>query len=339
MSFAAKVLAHSVSPYSDVKPLFTMQLRYPRFIHAEELTHRILNTSPEQVETVTVPDGVMYDRDLSRNASSSRAIPVPRLVEDIRRDPAEPIFWGKNQPGMQAAEELTGPALNMAKDIWKANRETCLRDALDMHNLGASKQLVNRLIENHGHINIVVTATNWSNFFALRRHEAAMPEIRHLADLIWEAQQASIPHILGLCAWHLPYVDEDEEFEAVQGHVWARHEAGEFSEDGVAHAMGQTLIRLSVARCARVSYLTTEGAKPTLEADLALYDRLVGSIPRHASPAEHQAQPDWRVETIHRSGRGRPLVYPTVGPWERPNTHGNLAGWVQYRKTLTNECA
>jgi hypothetical protein len=106
MPYEAKVLAHSVSTCSRAKPLITMQLRYPRFLHAEELTHRILNTSPEQVETVTIPDGFMYDRNLSRNASSSRAIPVPRLIEDIRRDPAEPLFWGKNQPGMQAAEEL-----------------------------------------------------------------------------------------------------------------------------------------------------------------------------------------------------------------------------------------
>lgn len=103
--------------------------------------------------------------------------------------------------------------------------------------------------------------------------------------------------------------------------------------------MDQVLIKLSVARCARVSYLTTEGSKPTIEADLALYDRLVGSIPLHASPAEHQAKPDWRVETRQKRGGGRPLVYPTVGPWERPDAHGNLPGWVQHRKTLTNECS
>jgi thymidylate synthase ThyX len=140
----------------------------------------------------------MYDRSLSRNASSSRAVPVPRLIEDIRRDLAEPLFWGKNQAGMQAAEELDDAAKRLAQDIWRSNREACIRDALDLHALGAHKQLVNRLVEKHGYINVVVTGTNWSNFFALRRHEGAQPEIRYLADLIREAQQASTPNVLKL---------------------------------------------------------------------------------------------------------------------------------------------
>lgn len=339
MPYEATVIAHSASPYADVKPLYTMRLRYPKIIHAEKLTHRIMNISPEQVETITIPDGFMYDRDLSRNASSSRAIPVPRLIESIQRDPAEPLFWGKNQTGMQAAEELTGAALAMAKDIWRANRATCLQDALDLHRLGAHKQLVNRLVENHGYVNVVVTATNWSNFFALRRHPYAQPEIKHLADLMWEAQQASTPTVLGMGGWHLPFVDEDEEFEAVHAYSWARHKAGEFSEGAVDGYSDRVMLKLSVARCARVSYLTTEGAKPTLEADLALYDRLVGSLPLHASPAEHQACPDWRVETRRKVGGGRPLVYPDFGPWESPELHGNLYGYVQYRKTLPNECS
>jgi hypothetical protein len=196
MPYEAKVLAHSVS--HDAPPLFTMQLRYPKFLHAEELTHRVLSTSPEMIETVSIPDGFMYDRSLSRNASSSRAVPVPRLIEDIRRDLAEPLFWGKNQAGMQAAEELDDAAKRLAQDIWRSNREACIRDALDLHALGAHKQLVNRLVEKHGYINVVVTGTNWSNFFALRRHEGAQPEIRYLADLIREAQQASTPNVLKL---------------------------------------------------------------------------------------------------------------------------------------------
>lgn len=338
MPYEATVVAHSVSPYLDVKPLFTMRLRYPKIIHAEKLTHRIMNISPEQVETITIPDGFMYDRDLSRNASSSRAIPVPRLIEDIRRDPAEPLFWGKNQTGMQATEELTGRELALAKDIWRANRKSCLHDALDLHRIGAHKQLVNRLVENHGHINVVATATNWSNFFALRRHPAAQPEIKHLADLMWDAQQASTPRFLGMGEWHLPFVDEDEEFEAVHARAWARHKAGEFSEGAVDSVSDLLMVKLSVARCARVSYLTTEGAKPTLDADLALYDRLVGSIPRHASPCEHQATPDWRLETLTKRGGGRPLEYPATGPWEHPEWHGNLPGWQQHRKTLSDEC-
>jgi|SRR4051795_11742008 len=82
MPYEAKVLAHSVSANIHAPPLFTMQLRYPRFIHAEQTTHRILSLSPEMVETISIPDGLMYDRNLSRNASSSRAIPVPGEHQD-----------------------------------------------------------------------------------------------------------------------------------------------------------------------------------------------------------------------------------------------------------------
>lgn len=306
MSYEATVIAHSASPYPYAPALFTMRLRYPKLLHAEELTHRILNTSPEQVEIVSVPDGIMYDRDLSRNASSSRAIPVPRLIDDIRRDPAEPLFWGKHQRGMQAAEELTGRELELAKAIWRSNRESCIVDALQLHALGAHKQLVNRLVEKHGHINVVASATNWSNFFALRRHPGAMPEIQHLASLIWEAQQASTPKVLQPGEWHLPFVSEEEINER------------DWSDNPIPFQ-----VKLSVARCARVSYLTHEGKPPDVEEDLALYERLVGSVPLHASPAEHAATPDRRIN----------------GQWEHPEQHGNLKGWRQYRKMLPNECS
>lgn len=321
MSFEAEVIAHSASPYPDARPLITMRLRYPRFIHAEEITHRILNTSPECVETVLIPDGVMYDRNLSRNASSSRAIPVPRMIADIRRDPAEPIFWGKNQPGMQAAAELDPETMRLAKDIWRCNRESCLRDAEDLHRAGAHKQLVNRLVENHGHINVVVTATEWSNFFALRRHPDAQPEIRHLANLMWDAQRSSTPAILQPGQWHLPFFNPAKEVNLLPG----QPQEGKRVSDGVWFI--SLAIRVSVARCARVSYLTHEGKTPTIEEDLALYERLAGSVPLHASPAEHQATPD----TGRRIGR--------TGVWDNPKLHGNLVGWQQFRKTLPDECS
>src|SRR5208282_2522665 len=81
MTITANIIADSIS--SEKIRLVTIQLRYPRFIHAELMTHRVF----------------------SRNASSSRAIPVERLIEDIKRDTAMPIHWGKNQKGMQAEEE------------------------------------------------------------------------------------------------------------------------------------------------------------------------------------------------------------------------------------------
>jgi hypothetical protein len=87
------------------------------------------------------------------------------------------------------------------------------------------------------------------------------------------------------------------------------------------------MIKVSVARCARVSYLTQEGKHPSIADDIKLYDRLVGAVPLHASPCEHQATPD----SLQVNNFGK-------GCWRSPELHGNLVGFVQYRKTLPGEC-
>src|ERR1700761_7585389 len=128
-----------------------------------------------------------------------------------------------------------------------------------LHTIGAHKQLVNRLLQAHSFINVVVTATNWSNFFALRRHKDAQPEIKHLADLVWEAQQASTPKVLKPGEWHLPYVTDYDRIVVKLRAPWQTSPCWD------------TLVKLSVARCARVSYLTHSGKTPDIEDDLDLY--------------------------------------------------------------------
>ena len=297
MTITAKIIADSVSQMGV--RLTTMQLRYPRIVHSEFMTHRMF----------------------SRNASSSRAIPVERLIQDVMDDPAMPVFWGKNQPGMQAAEELEGRVLHSVKSHWLMARDTAVYHARMMVADGAHKQIVNRLLEPWCHINVVVTATDWSNFFALRRHPDAQPEMRALADAMWEAREASAPKLLVPGQWHLPYVQisdmcnrwDVDPGTIVPAHVW------------------DEAIKLSVARCARVSYLTHEGKPPNVVDDLRLYDRLIGSTPLHASPAEHQATPDTCATTLADSKYG-------IIAWQNLHQHGNLHGWRQYRKMLPNEC-
>jgi thymidylate synthase ThyX len=296
MTITAVIITDSVSP-AGIR-LTTMQLRYPKMIHGEVMTHRMF----------------------SRNASSSRAIPVERLIKDVMDDPAMPVFWGKNQAGMQATEEMGYPDKQNAILRWLEARDQAVAEAWSLHYFGAHKQIVNRIIEPWCHINVVVTATNWANFFALRCHPAAQPEMRVLAEAMRDAMAASTPNSLRSYAWHLPYVTSSE-LDALGGMT-----AGEpYGDDWVP------FIKLSVARCARVSYLTQDGKQPTVEADLALYDRLVGSTPLHASPAEHQAMPD--TSRAHPEARYLPDV------WDHEYQHGNLRGWRQYRKMLPNECA
>ena len=282
----AKVITDSISP--DGIRLTTLQLRYPRFIHSEFMTHRVF----------------------SRNASSSRAIPVAHMIEELKRDPAMPVFWGSNKPGMQAGAELDGEDRQDVVARWLLARDSMIAAAQRMMEFGLHKQLANRILEPWAHINVVVTATEWSNFFALRCHEAGQPEIRVLAATMLDAMADSVPRSLLPGDWHLPYVTDEERCDAYHG----PSQAPEMNK----------LIRISVARCARVSYLTHEGKPSTVEEDLALYDRLVGSHPMHASPAEHQATPD------------RIMGTPGAG-WNNPHLHGNLHGWIQYRKTLAGE--
>jgi thymidylate synthase-like protein len=324
VTISAKIIADSVSP-QDIR-LTTMQLRYPRFIHAEFMTHRVF----------------------SRNASSSRAIPVERLIEDIIRDTAMPIHWGKNQAGMQAREEHRelvlaptqiavlrneGPCLADGKlsltreEAWNFARDRAIEMAREFHAAGYHKQIVNRLLEPFSHINVVVTATEWSNFFALRDHPDAQPEIRELAQEMRTVMCLSTPESLEVGQWHLPYVPHWERSDIVKQATGRHWDQLWNNEDRLA------MVKVSVARCARVSFLTHDGKQPDIAKDLELYERLVGSVPLHASPAEHQATPDVSM------GLFNPIVHGTWNPgaWKQPELHGNLKGWVQFRKTLPNE--
>ena len=99
MTIEAKVIADSVSPWMGDR-LTTMQLRYPRIIHAECKTHRLLRIDDAEVEFLQ-EISLMDDPNLSRNASSSRAVPVAMLIEEARTNPAMPVRFGANRPGMQ----------------------------------------------------------------------------------------------------------------------------------------------------------------------------------------------------------------------------------------------
>lgn len=272
MTIEAKIICDSVGPTGN--RLTTFQLRYPRFIHAEFMTHRVF----------------------SRNASSSRAIPVKKIIESVKTDPAMPIHWGKNQRGMQAGKELDP---EIGKQLWLEAKDEAIYKASAMEAVGFHKQIINRILEPFSHISVVCTATEYANFFGLRHHYMAQPEIEQLAKQMWEEYKTSSPAILKEGEWHLPYVTD------VNKNVLSIKEQ----------------IITSVARCARVSYNNHDGGISEIHKDKELYDRLLGAQPIHASPAEHQGQamPD--------------LTYPFGIP-----RSGNFTGWTQYRKTLEGEC-
>jgi hypothetical protein len=291
MTITAKIIADSISQ-QDIR-LTTLQLRYPKWIHGEFLTHRTF----------------------SRNASSSRAIPVGRLIQDVIDDTAMPVKWFKNRPGMQGTEEVSAEERNALEWDWKDARDAAVRSARCMNERGVHKQHINRVIEPFCHVNVVCTATDFANFFALRDHPDAQPEIHELAVRMKEAMAASEPVRLRPGKWHLPYADTYTEINALG------------TTQGIERA------KVSVARCARVSYLTHEGKEPDVAADMRLYEQLVGAVPLHASPAEHQATPDDIISIKDPA----PLRSNSI-VWANPHQHGNLRGWRQYRKMLPGEC-
>ena len=276
MTITAKVVADSLSP--DGARITSLQLRYHRFIHAEFMTHRVF----------------------SRNAGSSRAIPIKRLIADVLRDPAVPVHWGSNKPGMQAGAELTGWKHFWATFAWHGAKHMAVHFARLLSWAGAHKQIANRVLEPFSHITVLVTSTEWDNFLTLRDHPDAQPEIKVLAQAIRKALEGSLPRRKRKGQWHLPYITTDDWFYAM--------------DEGVQIGLpaAEVVRRVSVARCARVSYKTHDGRKTTVTEDLALFDKLIVAEPLHASPAEHQATPAEAADAQSR----------------------NFTGWVQHRALI-----
>lgn len=265
----AKMIKDSISK-AGVR-ICTLQLKYNRYIHGEVMTHRVF----------------------SRNASSSRAIPVKTMLSQVWNDPAMPTYWGSNKPGMQAGKALGPLKSGLQSLLWKTSAKVACIFAWAMMKGGLHKQWANRILEPWQYIHVILTSTEWDNFMELRDHPDAQPEILELARRIKNAMETSTPTVLQEDEWHLPYVNEEEQ--------------------KMYHL--DDLMKISVARCCRVSYLKHDGTKSSMIEDLKLFDRLVGAKPWHSSPLEHQATP-MRSKT---------------------KFSGNLRGWYQYRKLFEKE--
>lgn len=291
---SAVIVLDSISP--DGVRLTTFQLRYWRPIHSELMTHRVF----------------------SRNAGSSRARPSKAIIEQVRDEPWGPIHWGANQAGMQAHELLKCSERVQAERTWLEAAQYAAQSAQLLVEANAHKQIVNRLLEPFTYIDVLVTATDFANWFALRDHPDAQPEIQELARLMKHEYEQSIPEKIHLGEWHLPYISEDD-WKAAERHC----QIGRITRDMPSYQEKLEVVRkISVARCARVSYKAFDGNVAPIEKDLELFEQLLVSQPLHASPAEHIASPDNKDEH---------------GNWRNVSLHGNLRGFVQYRKTLPNE--
>ena len=367
MTISAKIIADSIlKPDYDNNPvsrITTMIVTFPRFILAEFNTHRMF----------------------SRNSASSRAIPFEKMLEVVQNNPFIPITWQKDHKGMQGTEYFTDHTIDENEYIWLVARDEAVFNAKCLHDQGVTKQLCNRLLEPFMWHTVIVTATEWENFFKLRCPQYHTPvsgegfyfrskkdcianhsnpenisklenmtdlewlqintsqaeiHIQAIAEAMWDAMNESIPNQLKAGEWHIPFGDKIDyalhkwNFLPNIYELWGK----DISEYG---------IKVSTARCARLSYMTFDG-EIDYEKDIALHDTLLSS--RHMSPFEHCARAMTNEEyvsfvkgnldtiEIDEPNDGEFVAYNKV--WNHDKEAGwcnNFRGFIQYRYLLENE--
>ena len=296
----AKVIADSISP--EGARVTTMECQFHRFVLAEFNTHRMF----------------------SRNSASSRAIPVEKQLAKVIANPAWPIVWAAEKPGMQGGNALTGTDFDMAEellsDIWAysvSRIETYLQDVPEKeHRL--HKSLINRVLEPFMWHRVIVTSAEWENFFHQRCHKDAQPEIRAVAEKMQLAYEKSTPKPVGLSQFHLPYIDNTD-WEWAREYVPNHYVTERDGIEGLG-LVTSLLCMISTARCARVSYLTHDGVRDQIE-DVKMYRKLVSGEIMHASPLEHICTP----ANVYASD---PL---------ESGSFGNLEGFVQLRHIVERQ--
>ena len=291
----AKIIADSISE-SGIR-ITTMELEFERFLLAQLNTHR----------------------QFSRSAQSSRAVPVQKMI-DALNDNATPVFR-QSQAGMQAGDVIHefSYAGSESKKIWIEAKTRAVLFAKDLKMLGVAKEIANRLLEPFATVKVVVTATEWDNFFDLRLHHAAQPEMQQLAQSMKTAMDESVPEMLFAPAYHLPYVDYDT--IDLKGLTDCGDEALDLCK------------LISAARCARVSYLNHDNSNPDIEKDLELAQRLLAD--KHLSPFEHQAKPIGLSYTMGCDGKDwTECVGLTHVNKNGDLFSGNFRGWIQHRQLV-----
>jgi Thymidylate synthase complementing protein len=307
---SARILADSVTRRGD--RITSYELEYPRFIHSEFMTHRAF----------------------SKNAASSRAIPVSKMIENIRTSTAMPVHWGQNKRGMQAEAENdnmirlpVGLPVGLPnesneevtrEEAWESARDSAIEYAQAFSDAGYHKQVTNRMLEPYKMMKVVCSATEYDNFFWLRCHPDAQPEIRELADVMYEARDLNEPKELFEDEYHLPYVTN-----GVRDMCYSYRTYADTTE---------LMLKVSASCCAQVSYRTMD---VSLEKALKIYDMLVKSEPMHASPFEHQARPmdDDDIQCFKDQDPDSPITHV-----DRRGDYwsGNFRGWIQHRHEIPN---
>ena len=294
------VLSASILSFDTEKKFIDIDLKSKIQKNKEQIKVEILKYSQSEqtgkrISTfkITIPKFVwghiISHRLLSRNSASSRAIPAKKIRWSVISNPYLPVYFGKNKPGMQSGEKFTGTKLFISKKVWLWSRYIPIMFHFVGEKISIHKEILNRMLEPWLMVDIIVTSTEWSNFLNLRIKEDTQPETRLVAEKINSLLKFSKPTILKTNEWHLPFILKEEENLDIN-----------------------TKKKISVARCARVSYATFDGKTSNINNDLKLYDKL--SYSGHWSPFEHVAK-----------------------VLDQEDRYGNFIGWMQHRKEFYGE--
>jgi thymidylate synthase ThyX len=296
-----EIIADSINEYD--KRLTTFVIDFPKVIQAELNTHRML----------------------SKSSGSSRAIKTDRFIKDIELNPFIPI-WNTNKAGMQGnklEDEILLKELNM---FWiesmndNINKVRTLSEKYNVH-----KQISNRYLDLFKKVKVVVSGTEWENFFSLRNHKDAQPDFKIIAEEMEMLFRKNNPNFLKHNQWHLPFSDKISNKMVKEGVVILEQEG--FEGDKKL----ETKLRICTARVARTSYENFDG-KLEVSKDFDLFNKLITTKPVHASPSEALAKVPSKNElkdfTIKWVRKDKKFVL------ERGKYSSNFDGWIQYRKIL-----
>lgn len=280
-TISAEIVADSINLNGN--RLTTMLITFPRIILPEFNTHRMI----------------------SKNTSSSRAIPFRKKLAEVENNPFIPLSFQKDHKGMQGTEYMD---YDVAVDLWLNTRDSAVKEAKALSEAGMTKQLVNRTIEAYTWTTMLVSGTEWENFFALRKHKDAEIHIQELASKMLEAMNDSTP-IKIENGWHIPFGDKIDLREAWDAYIFITSKDRTLP---VVQTDEELKAWISCARAARLSYETFDN-EINYEKDLTLAFNL--ALSGHWSAFEH-------TSLTHK---------------DMVDFHGNLKGWMQFRKSFQNE--
>lgn len=338
--YKTEILADSINPQGN--RITTMKITFPRMMLAELNTHRMF----------------------SRNSASSRAIPFKKMVKMVEENPFIPIAWQKDHKGMQGTKYFTNEEdIKNNIETWLTARDYTIKQAEGLNNYhGVTKQLCNRLLEPFMWHTVIVTATEWENFFNLRcpqyningnifrskkdalkkysndikydnlldwlhiNQSQADIHIQAIAELMWDAMNESTPTKLEAGEWHIPF-SNDLDLNSTNDKSFLEILSKKINHTSMAYSedMEKLAIKIATARCARISYQTLgDNPKIDYEADIRLHDMLAES--GHWSPFEHVAKAmtdeEYSMYRIEMPDKG-------IKGWCR-----NFRGFIQYRSLV-----